>query len=331
MIRTACGMLVAVLGLTSWAAAGKPGGQDPPPDADFTIVYSEAESRSLFLTTADGSVHRQITATKNGGAYNAPKDRSPTYSPSGTRIAFLRHPDPTRIPSHLYLINADGTDERLVTEFNIYPSDNGSSIEDTISWSPTEQEIVYARSHFVFAVELATGIERPLGNFGADVSDVDISWTRGEMAFYRFGDIFRIPIELDENGLVALVDSAQAIPVTDDAAEVSDHHPRFSPDGSMIAFTRDHQELVIQHIDTGDEIVVIPTSFWSEITWSPDGNKIAFEQVFVLNSGSKSGRKDVEVLVVDLPSGGVTNITNTTRMSERQPDWRPDPSLLIGE
>ena len=224
-------MLTTALTFSSLASAKKPGGE-PPPDVDFTIVYRELENGSLYLSTDDGSVRLQITDPNLRGA-DEPWDESPTFSPSGNHIAFLRNVSRQTSGLQLYVINADGTGEQLVTDFTRWPLDGNSVKEDTITWSPTEQEIVYCSDWEIYAVELATGMERPLANFGTPVSDAEISWVRGELAFFLGGDIWRVPIDIDENGLVMPLDLSQVVPMTFDGWDVRDQHPRFSPDEGL--------------------------------------------------------------------------------------------------
>jgi TolB protein len=62
----------------------------------------------LYVMDADGSDVRRLTSTPEA-------DSGPAWSPDGTQVAFLRRLHPAILTaSAIYVINADGTDERVV-------------------------------------------------------------------------------------------------------------------------------------------------------------------------------------------------------------------------
>ena len=65
------------------------------------IVFQERSGGRIFIINADGSGLRQLT-----------HGLDPALSPDGTKAAFTRWED----PGGIYLINVDGTDERLLSE-----------------------------------------------------------------------------------------------------------------------------------------------------------------------------------------------------------------------
>jgi len=75
----------------------------PTPLPRFTgkIVFQERSGGRIFIVNADGTGLRQLT-----------QGLDPALSPDGTKVAFTRWEDPAAI----YLINVDGTQERLLTE-----------------------------------------------------------------------------------------------------------------------------------------------------------------------------------------------------------------------
>ena len=75
------------------------------------IVYN-TRAGDLWVMDADGSNRRQLTRSGKGTDYN------PTWSPDGKRIAFrtTRGTGPPRVePSNIFVINANGAGERLLT------------------------------------------------------------------------------------------------------------------------------------------------------------------------------------------------------------------------
>ena len=65
-------------------------------------------------------------------------------------------------------------------------------------------------------------------------------------------------------------DGGNEVRLTDDPAK--DHEPSWSPDGTRIAFNRDHHIYVMD----SDGRNLIELTGGSEPSWSPDGAKIAF-------------------------------------------------------
>jgi hypothetical protein len=131
--------LAATLGLAVLAAsltwAAKPA---PKPLANPALVFCGGTrwgSGGLFISTADGSRRQQITS--HGGKAD---DCYPVWSPDGKRIAFLRYPDTSKIYCDLYLINADGTNLRLIRSFRTlghYLPLGG------MNWSPDGRMLIY--------------------------------------------------------------------------------------------------------------------------------------------------------------------------------------------
>ncbi len=111
-----------------------------------------------------------------------------------------------------------------------------------------------------------------------------------------------------------------------------DKHPRWSPDGKRIAFTRimDKRkqstfELFIMNADgTNVQRLTDNNVADSYTSWSPDGKRIAFGSV-------RSGRRQVHV--IDLATLHVTQLTDIEDGggSAGAPDWSPDGTQIVYE
>ena len=112
-----------------------------------------------------------------------------------------------------------------------------------------------------------------------------------------------------------------------------DSYPRWSPDGTKIAFTRymdkdkiqTSSELFLMNAD-GTELQRLTHNNVTDhyLSWSPDGTKIAF-------ASNRSG--SIEVHVLDLVSDAVTQLTLADDNSNGSvaPDWSPDGTQLTFE
>ena len=111
-----------------------------------------------------------------------------------------------------------------------------------------------------------------------------------------------------------------------------DKHPRWSPDGKRIAFTRIMDK---KRTQTSGELFIMNTNGkdLQRLTddnvsdnypsWSPDGTKIAFRT---------RRRGDSEVYVIDLATRNVTQLTGLTgAVGSTAPDWSPDGTQIVYE
>lgn len=124
--------------------------------------FWEAHAADIAVARVDGSERRRLTDDPG-------EDASPSWSPDGSRIAFLSDRDRngrclfhdcTGSASELYMMNADGSDQRRLTRT--------TATESRPSWSPDGRRIVFSRigdengNHDLFVVDLETGAESRL-------------------------------------------------------------------------------------------------------------------------------------------------------------------------
>jgi len=145
--------------------------RDPAWSADGSVIaYAAKTSPSgpfrIFAVEADGSSRVQLTTQGHGRA-----DRSPSFSPDGTRIAFTS--DRAGGFADLYVMDADGSDVRRLT--------SDSDLEGNPTWSPDGTRVAVERccdggTSDIYVVDVAS---RTMTNLTATTTswEFDPSWS----------------------------------------------------------------------------------------------------------------------------------------------------------
>jgi hypothetical protein len=115
---------VEIVGTTPWG------------NADTAIVF--VQGRLLFTLTRDGNSDIYAAAPTEPGTmypvitFPSSQETSPSFSPDGTKIAFVS--DGSQTPE-IYVANADGSDPRRITQ--------NTAAEDQPVWTPDGRQIVF--------------------------------------------------------------------------------------------------------------------------------------------------------------------------------------------
>ena len=165
-------------------------------------------------------------------------DESGSYSPDGTRIAYVHSEGKATQQlqkSNIFIMDARGKDVRQVTRFRDYAGDAGD-----VQWSPDGKQLVFALSN---AAKPAGG--RALFVIGADGTRQRrlTPWTLGANGtpdWSRTGLIVFRAVQDEESGIGNFFtihpDGTGLTQVTHFTAAVISHKVGFSPDGRWIVF-----------------------------------------------------------------------------------------------
>lgn len=255
-----------------------------------------------LISLADGS-RKLITEAPKG--YNG--DIHPTYSPDGTRLAFIR--ERNSVSMYLYVLDLNtGETEQITTE---HQSING------FDWSADGSSLIFGSDR--------TGVYKLWQvNLSSDKLSL-LPVTDYQMVMPRVAQNNRLiyaKMQDDVNIWAYAMDKHEAKPWR--STSELDLNPSYSPDGSRVAFTTNRNgsfELWTSNAD-GTEAKAI-SDFQGEYIntprWSPDGKRIVFQ-------GYMNGQADIFILNAE---GGIAeNLTNSD-FAEHTPVFAVDGESLF--
>ena len=271
----------------------------------------------LVLTTLAVGV-RPAEAVDGGGEFNltdnTTNDFSPSYSPSGEKIAYRGV-----ATNDIYIINVDGMGKVNLT--------NDARQERDPSWSPDGQKIVYSRwdgqDWEIYTIDATGGTPSQLTNNTTD--ELELSWSpNGEKIAYEGYD----GQGRDKEIYTINVDGTGEFNVTNN--NTYDTDPSWSPDGQKLAYSGRDPEGTDPEIYTIDATGGTPsqltnnTTADTELCWSPDGRRIAYK-------GRDIAPRDNEIYTITIGSARkVSQVTHNLR-NDGEPSYSPDGEKIAYE
>ena len=345
--------LLALLTLVCVAAALPPqhAAQSAPakqqsPNGKIVYVSDQAGDpgvNDIYTMDADGKHETRLTT-------NPADDYAPVWSPQGDRIAFVSN---RRGPGgEIYLMDADGNNQLPLRTGGVRVSTSWM----TPKWSPDGTRLAYADGDDIYVIEVATP-DSPAGAVNVSAGkaltskDLEADWSP---------DGLRLVVRNDLGGpgntdlyVVSVAGIIQRTQLTSGSG--LDSNPRWSPDGTLIAYVADRSGTGIYVVSSNggaeqkvsDVSITLTAPAWSPDSlhlayagingsvytverggtnpatladatgtassgpfWSPDGQKVAFQNGF-----------DIHVVSAD-GSRRATNYTKTKRAAESASSWQ---------
>jgi Tol biopolymer transport system component len=311
-VGSICSLAILFLSIKSMTAQGT-----PAPVVNGKIVFERGDANGfnpeIYAMDPDGS--NQTNLTNNPAAarrFGWHGDFGPAWSPDGAKIAFASQRYPDLLYKHIFVMNADGSNQIRLTQNDwnrgpfVGPEERGPA------WSPDGSKIAFASwamNHLQIYVMDADGSNPIPLTINSTYGDVAPAWSPdgSRIVFSRYSAPVGGPPPCEI--YVMNADGSNQVRLTDNPGRMNES-PAWSPDGSKIAFdsSRGNNGLEIYVMDAdGSNQIALGGGFGPK--WSPDGAKIVF------NAGW--------IFVMDADGSNATPLA-----SGRNPSWQrlPAPS-----
>jgi Tol biopolymer transport system component len=283
------------------------------PDGKFLAVSDKDPGQtvaSIFLFSPDTGEKHRLTLPPA----NIVGDLSPTFSPDGQSVAFIRAT--SDLTADLYVMPAAGGEAKQLTTDNRLRFAYDQGVIGGLAWSADSQTIIFTSeaggSPSLWKISMFGGTPERLSIGGVDVFYPTIASNR--LAFTQIHG--GTPVYQIEEPSSTHPSSATIRLI---ASTRSNYTPQFSPDGESIAFESDRSgthEIWICHRDgtSPTQLTNFGGPHAGSPRWSPDSKQIVFD-VHASNIG--------HIYIVSAEGSPPRRVTSET-FDEGVPTWSRD-------
>jgi Tol biopolymer transport system component len=294
-VESVCSLAIVFLSIESITAQVA-----PAPVVNGKIVFTRGDANGLnpeiYVMDPDGSNQTNLSNNPAGarrrGWYG---DFGPAWSSDGAKIVFASQRYPYSAYPHIYVMNADGSNQIRLTHNDWNRGGVQYGFERDPVWSPDGSKIAFVSSPRnvlqIYVMDADGSNQIPLTN-NSSPGDEAPAWSPdgSRIAFMRYGVFVGGPL-LSEI-YVMNADGSNQVRLTDSPGRVNEL-PVWSPDGSKIAFdsNRGSNGYYIYVMDPDGSNQMALTKDQGQYVygpeWSPDGTKIVFTggfQIFVMDA-----------------------------------------------
>ena len=258
-------------------------------------------------------------------------DYEPAWSPDGTRIAFFSQRDGS---GDIYSMQSDGTDVVRLT--NSFYSLTFSGRSGSPAWSPDGGQLAFVSNRKgkddIYIMDSDGSHVVRLTDSRADdkESSAGPDWSPDGQHILFTAQVGSLPYGLPVDGSPARLPTSDIYVVNVDGSGLTRltsmdgfiQSPRWSPDGSRIAFifTKGQTDIYVMDAD-GNNFVQVTNDSANEIDldWSPDGSRFVFTSGDIFHNN---------VFTMNIDGTDVKQLTDTQGIGDSSPGWSPDGSRI---
>jgi dipeptidyl aminopeptidase/acylaminoacyl peptidase len=281
-----------------------------PDGRRVAFVWDRDAQSDLWLLPISGGWPARLTHNRPAQTYWS--DSAPVWDRAGKRLLL-------EIEGEIWMADASSGGLRAVTDYGLGAEWPFFSADGhTIFFTAEQDERDNLAS--IDAEPMPGSWPSPVTHLGGDVGEPALSPDGRWIAF-----TFRPREDLDRSEICLVSPSGGGIRRLTGSPRVSDHKPRWSPDGSQLAFLSDRSGWTeLYRIDASGGPAAPLTRLEAEATdfaWSPDGQRIAL----VVNRDGNA-----RLHLID-PSGGDHGVLRDGGGWHSRPHWAPDGGWLTIE
>jgi len=308
----AIAMVAAIIAALVFAfAVTRPSGQGTvpgtrPPSPSPSLAFNTTSPIGAQIVGLDGTPVQQLPGLSTNAS-------GLQLSPDGRTIAFMTD-------GHVATIGTDGTGLVILTQGL---NSNDGDAQNGVSWSPDGTQIAYAANNDIYVMNAdGSNARRLTTDPGGDYYP---AWSSDDVIVYWHGSAHGQDGG-PPNSEIYTIPATGGTPSRLTHDNVSSIEAAWSPDGKRIAYWSGGELWVMRADGSGAHHVYTDGGVWAP-AWSTDGTKIAYLKY--VGNLKTSGAPIMDVRVLHLHTGKVTNLGEHVLTDGNGPSWASNDTLLV--